>query len=214
MSPDDWVIATFAGDRAIGTIASTSAGVEVSFSLEVWWPCEPAVARSLQDSPQRRELLLPRPGEPVAVEWRRSSQGRDVPARVRRLRPLAVLKPMTFLVWLARLAEEVPALEGWDPEEWARLFRELEEDLDDTVHAATADNPERHLAVLAWLVTHAPPAFVARRLGWLSLTGGPGEVAAECWGDVERVFLRLPDAVVARLESQGLVMTGRSLAGP
>ena len=70
MKPDDWVIATFAGDRAVGTLASPSAGLEAPFSIEVWWPCEPEVARSLQDSAQRRLLLLPRPGEPVSVEWK------------------------------------------------------------------------------------------------------------------------------------------------
>jgi hypothetical protein len=213
MTPDDWVIATFAGDRAVGTLTRPSAGLEVPFSLEVWWPCEPEVARSLQDSAQRRELLLPRPGEPVSVEWRRSSQGRDVPARVRRLRPLPVLPPVSFLAWLERMGEHVPALAGWGPDEWAQLLRELEEDLEDTVHAATPDNPERHLAVLAWLLTHAPPAFAARRLRWLSLTGGPGDVAVECWSDVERVFLRLSAEVVARLEAQGLVMTERTLQG-
>ena len=117
-----------------------------------------------------------------------------------------------FLAWLERMAEHVPALAGWGQDEWAQLFGGLGEDLEDTVHATTPDNPERHLAVFAWLLTHAPPAFAARRLGWLSVTGGPGDVAVECWGDVERVFLRLPADVVARLEAQGLVLAERPLA--
>ncbi|MBL8917483.1 MAG: hypothetical protein JNJ54_01365 [Myxococcaceae bacterium] len=211
--PDDWVVARFSSDTALGTLQSPGAGREVSFALEQWWPCEPAVARALQDSAQRRRLLLPRPGERVAIEWKRSSTGDDRPARITRLHPLPTLPAAPFGAWLRQMAEQVPALAAWGPEEWAPIFRDVDGDLEDAVYAQLADNPERHLAILAWLVSRAPPAVAERRLGWLSLTAEPGAVAVECWGGFDRVFLRLPRELVARLGARGLVLIDESGEG-
>jgi hypothetical protein len=80
-----WRVVSFSTERAMGTVENVSTGEHALFQLEAWSPCDPATARSLQDSAPRRHLLFPQPGEAVEVQWRTSRSGKTVPSRVARI---------------------------------------------------------------------------------------------------------------------------------
>jgi len=207
MHPDDWVIDTFAVERAVGKMRSPSTDSEVAFSFEAWWPCEPAMAQAAQDSDQRRHLLLPQPGEPVAVEWKTSWRGDEIPSRVRRQRPLVTILPrMPFAEWLQQMGQHIPALSGLGADEWSRLFPRLDDDIDDSVFSAEPGDPEQHLGLLAWLVEHAPADFVALRLPWLANTASSGATALESRGEASRAFALVSPQVLERLVADQLVI--------
>jgi len=116
---------------------------------------------------------------------------------------------MTFAQWQRGMGEHISELAGCTQDEWATLFRELDDDIEDTVLSPDPGHPEQHLGFLAWLAQHAPPAFVARRLAWLSNTVVAGAPSAETWGDVTRVSLRLEPKVAEQLEAMRLVVLER-----
>lgn len=209
MHPDDWVIASFVAEKATGTIASASTGRRVDFPLETWWPCEPTIAHELQDSDQRRHLLMPQPGEPVAVEWKRSWQGTEVPGRVARRRALVLPTPLVFIDWLQRLAAVIQPLEGIDSDELRAAVRHLDGDVDDTVFSPTPESPELHLGLLAWLAENGPGTFVATRLGWLTTSPELDTTKLECSGGHSEVFVRLPKATIDALAREQLITLSR-----
>jgi hypothetical protein len=211
-APADWAIVSFSLEQGMGRIRSATTGDEVTFAVESWWPCDPVTARRLQDSELRRPLLLPQAGEPVDVEWKVSRAGENVPARVGRRRAVGVLPLVTFSEWLTRVGRHVPEVADWGDDEWAALFRELDEDIEDTVRSLEPVGPEQHLAVLGWLREHAPPAFVARRLQWLTIEPRSDLVAVEATNDEGHVRLALPRATVDALVEEKLLAVTAVLA--
>lgn len=201
-----WRVALFRPDSAQGRLRNDSDGRECRFSLEIWWPCEPAQARSLQDSEQRRHLLLPQLGEPVEIEWKAAPDGHAIPRRVRRVRALVLPAELTFASWLRAMGAHIPALAAWQPSEWQSLFGEVEGDLEDTVFSSEPLPPTQHLGVLLWLRGQAPQAFDARHLSWLSETKRTGDVAVECAGETGTAFVSLPSDAVRALVKEGLVV--------
>jgi hypothetical protein len=83
-----WRVVSFSTERAMGTVENVGTGEHALFQLEAWSPCDPATARTLQDSEPRRHLLFPQPGEAVEVHWKTSRSGKTVPSRVARIGPL------------------------------------------------------------------------------------------------------------------------------
>jgi hypothetical protein len=194
-SADSWIVAAFSAERGFGTIVNDRTREERTFQLEDWIPCDPATARALQDSEQRRGLLLPVAGEAVSFDGK----------RVARKTRVDVLPSFTFADWFARLAEHVPELAGWGNEEWNDWLSEVDGDLDDVVFSAEKARGERHLAVLAVLREQGPLELVNRRLAWLFLEERPGTRGIECeYGD-GFVFVALSDEVVHALHGAGLV---------
>jgi hypothetical protein len=188
----EWRIASFSAERGFGQVRSDETGEDARFDVEVWWPGDPVVCRAMQDSEQRRHLLLPRVGEPVDVEWAISRRGDRVPGAVRRLeQAVEIGVRLPFRAWFARLAAQVPALGGWNDARW--------QDSDES------RPPEAHMAVLATVresIADAP----AGELAWLSLDEAPGAIAVEAaWGDGQ-VFVLLPAVLVQRLVDEGLVV--------
>ncbi len=199
----EWRVASFSAERGFGRVRSDDTGEEARFDVEVWWPGDPVVCRAMQDSEQRRHLLLPRVGEPVDVEWAISRRGDRVPSAVRRLeQAVEVGVRLPFRAWFARLAAQVPALGGWNDARW-QDFDVL--DLSEAIDSDESHPPEAHMAVLATVresIADAP----AGDLAWLSLDEAPGAIAVEAtWGDGQ-VFLLLPDTLVQRLVAQGLIV--------
>lgn len=199
----EWRVASFSAERGFGRVRSDETGEDARFDVEVWWPGDPAVCRALQDSEQRRHLLLPRVGEPVDVEWAISRRGDRVPGAVRRLeQPVEVGVQLTFRAWFARLAAQVPALGGWSDARW-QDFDVM--DLSEAIDSDEPRPPEAHMAVLATVresIADAP----AGELAWLSLDEAPGAIAVEAaWGDGQ-VFLLLPATLVQRLVTEGLIV--------
>ena len=201
-----WRVALFRPDSAQGRLRNDSDGRECTFTLEIWWPCEPAQARSLQDSEQRRHLLLPQLGEPVEIEWKAAPDGHAIPRRVRRVRLLDLPSELTFASWLRAMSAHVPALAGWQPSEWQRLFGEVDGDLEDTVFSSEPAPPTQHLGVLLWLRGQAPYEFVAQHLSWLGATPQTGWVAVECASETGTAWVSLSAAQVDALVKAALLV--------
>jgi hypothetical protein len=199
----EWRIASFSAEQGFGRVRSDDTGEEARFDVEVWWPGDPEVCRAMQDSEQRRHLLLPRVGEAVDVEWTISRRGDRVPGAVRRLEPVVeVAVRLTFRAWFARLAAQVPALGRWTDARW-QDFDVM--DLSEAIDSDESHPPEAHMAVLATVresIADAP----AGELAWLSLEDAPGAIAVEAACGDGQVFLLLPAALVQRLVGEGLIV--------
>lgn len=200
-----WRVASFRPDSAQGRLRSDD-GREFTFTLESWWPCDAAQARALQDSEQRRHLLLPQLGEPVEIEWRAAPDGRPVPRRVRRVRLLELPAELTFAAWLRAMSAHVPALAAWQPSEWQSLFDELGGELEDTVFSVEPAPPTQHLGLLLWLRGEAPYEFVAQHLAWLGATPQAGWVAVECFGEGGTAWVSLSAEQLDALVAAGLLV--------
>jgi hypothetical protein len=72
-----WVVTELSAEQAFGRVHDPDRGRGDAFAIEAWVPCDPQIARDLDDSDERR-YLLPRVGEPVEVAWKL------VPSRVAR----------------------------------------------------------------------------------------------------------------------------------
>lgn len=200
-----WVISEFSSDRAIGRARDTDTGREIGFAIESWWPCDPVTARALDDSDERRHLLLPQVGEFVAITWKRSYRGDEVPARVARLRPIdRMLPPRTFLDWLAAMGVHVDALAGWRDGEWQELA--LDHEIDETVRSASPLDPVQHLALLAWIAANDTSRIVAHRLAWIVGVDAPGAAALEGAADHPIVHVALAPRILAALVGDRLVL--------
>lgn len=110
--PADWTVGSFSHEKGFGTLRQVS-GEEVNFSIDSWnlgsiRPNPKDVARTGADSP-----LLPQPGEPVSVQWRRSATGRNVPRLVQPTGRVSFV-PRTFDLntWLAGIREHGKKLNG------------------------------------------------------------------------------------------------------
>ena len=78
--PADWRVVTFAHEKGFGTLRHGT-GEEVHFDYSAWNLGDWKPARKDQDTGPSSPLL-PQPGEPVRVEWKRSATGKNVPRLV------------------------------------------------------------------------------------------------------------------------------------
>lgn len=198
----EWIISEFSAERAFGRVREVASGREVTFSIEAWSPCDPATARVLDDSDQRRSLLLPRIGEPVQVTWKKLGS-RDAVAKVARIEPIDVLPPLAFRDWLAAMAAYISPISGWTEEEWLELSDVLAADLMELTDDPTPVDPTRHLGLLAWCREHAHDhPTVLRRLAWIA-DDSPNAFEGLAGA---RVGIGLSDAVCAALVAAALVV--------
>lgn len=209
--PGCWRIASFEAERAVGVVRERDSGREASFSVEAWVPCDAETAHGLQDSDERRHLLLPQQGEPVDVEWKRGWRGDDVVARVTRATPLErVLPTRTFRAWLAEVGRVVPEVADWTDDEWNPVYAAADVadgDYEATVSSSQPWHAEAHLGLLAWTRANVLHEVVTRRLGWVRLEPNPGCHRVEAWGAPGDVWLALrPDQVDALVRAR-LVIT-------
>lgn len=166
MEPVDWKIRDFSLACATGTLESPSTGRVASFPIEAWWPCEPVLARLLQDDDHRRSLLDPRPGEPVAVDWRRSRLGGvDVVSRVTRLHPIAAeWGTFTFEEWFSRVSLIVEALQRSTRAHWLEVAGQVDGGAADLMQSNEPRPSPEHLGLLAWLGQRVSEDFRAQHL--------------------------------------------------
>jgi hypothetical protein len=189
---NEWRITAFSEQHAMGKVAD-AAGVERSFSIEKWVPCDPATAVGLSMSDANRGVLLPRVGEAVDVELR----GERV-VRVTRREPAEI--PMAiFAEWFAKLCAIVPAMAGWDAATWQAIENELDEEHE--LAEIRADGAPSRLAywwlVLAWIRDHGDGSETKRRLGWLRREAAPGCTAIATDDDSVYVDAALAQRLIA-----------------
>lgn len=199
----DWIIESFSAAQAFGTLRDRETGDEARFSLESWWPCDPDTARQLQDSDQRRDQLMPQPGERVDVTWKQTPRGATLASRVARLDPVdGALPACAFLPWFAQLAAHIPQLADWPDTLWDDVTRASTEDIAPAIRSPAAADPAVHLGLLVWLRDHLP-SLVGARLSWLTDDATPSTSEAETFGGT--VHLALPRPLVVHLAAARLV---------
>jgi hypothetical protein len=185
----EWRITAFSEQHAMGKVADAD-GVERSFPIEAWVPCDPANAVQLSLSDAHRHLLIPRVGEPVDVELR----GERI-VRVTRRQPIE-LATAIFAEWFAKLCAIVPAMTGWNAGTWQAIEGELDEvpDLDEIRNDPAPSRLEYWWLLFAWIRDHGRGGDeTIRRLGWLHLEPAPSCIAIAT--DDEPVYV---DAALAK----------------
>lgn len=126
--PTAWTVESFAPEQGFGTLCHAS-GEQVTFTLEAWnlgdWkPTLKELAITGAASP-----LLPRPGEPVRVQWRRAATGKNVP---RLVQPTARVSPERKAhdlgAWLAAVQKHTGHLPGLTAAELLEVLARIDED--------------------------------------------------------------------------------------
>jgi hypothetical protein len=126
--PTDWTVASFAHEKASGTLRH-AAGEEVVFDIDAWdlgnWkPSGKDAAVIGTGSP-----LLPQPGEPVHVKWRRSATGKNVPRVVQPTGRVSVERQEYKLgAWLKAVQKHGGRFSGLTPATLLKALARLDED--------------------------------------------------------------------------------------
>jgi hypothetical protein len=166
--PTDWQIRSFSYEKGFGTLSHAS-GDEVLFNIDVWnlgsWKPSRKEARS--DGPG--SALLPRVGEPVAVTWKRSINGKTVPSSVQPTSRVSIGKEHGLAAWLKAIQRHTGHFRDLKPASLLKVLAKVDEDLPD----AWGDGEPRAgaeygslLQSIALLREHAPGWF-AEHASWV-----------------------------------------------
>jgi len=125
--PSDWTVVTFAHDKGFGSLRHAS-GEEVIFDYAAWNLGDWKPSRKDPDTGPSSPLL-PQPGEPVRVEWRRSATGKNVPRLVQPTGRVSIARQEHKLpLWLKALQKQ-GRFSGLTPATLLKALARLDEDL-------------------------------------------------------------------------------------
>lgn len=146
MPTTGWTVIDFSAEKGRGTLRH-SGGEEVPFDIEVWnlgdWA--PAIYDSTLGA---SSPLLPRPGEPARVEWKRSLSGKNVPRLVQPVgRESRTAPRYTLKAWLDGIRKRTGRFSKLTPKGLVKALEDRDMDGDEW-----ADGEERAAPDFAFLL--------------------------------------------------------------
>ena len=182
--PADWTVVTFAYDKGFGTLRHAS-GEEVTFDYGAWNLGDWKPSRKDPDT-GASSPLLPQPGEPVRVEWRRSATGKNVPRLVQPTGRVSVArKEYKLSAWL-KAFQRHGRFAGLTAATLLKALARLDEDLAEE----WKDGEPREASDFAYLLMHvaqlaaSDPEWGAAHANWI--------YSDDHRWDRERASMRLP----------------------
>jgi len=176
--PSDWHVKTFTREQGFGTVARDG-NEPVVFSIDVWdlgsWkPPKKAIyfavdgAAPVELSPD--QILMPQPGEPVRVQWKRSRVGHSVPALVQPTGRVSYdRKEYTLRAWISGIQKHAGRFAGVTVNELLRVIGALDADLADEWRDGESRDGSDYVTLLMSLAEAAEhdPAWGASHARWL-----------------------------------------------